>query len=472
MARVDPQRRQHRRVNRGMRFTVAVIALLSAAVACTSKEPPGSAPPVIVVFVVDSWSARHAGCYGAQGDPTPNADALAARGIRFEQTWAHSSWTLPSFGSLLASVVPTALWEPDSNARLRASLRPFPRVLADAGYDTFACWNSSLLAPRFGLDAGFASEDFDVFPSRNDFTRSADETVRDALAWLDRKPEEQPVLLSLHVFDSHLSYTPLRVTNESGARGDRFERGVPAFDATERDAETKLWIEGLHVDEIRAVDAALGALVAGLEERGRFENALIVVTSAHGEEMFEHGGFGHGHSVYEEQIAVPLIVRLPRDAHAGTNVAELVRHIDVAPTILDLVGIETPDSYQGTSLRAFWAAPTPGNEARTAGSSNAPRVAVAESLIAGPQRKAVRIGDDKLVTDDARRPLELYDLAEDPEERDDRLDRDPETAERLRAALVRWVGTAAEAPSPQFSLADDPDLRDRLDAVAHPGRAR
>lgn len=440
---------------------VGVLAVILSA--CRNDTPSKDAPPTIVLFVVDTWSARHAGCYGADGNPTPAIDALATRGIRFERTWAHSSWTLPAFGSLLASVVPTALWEPESNATLRTSLSPFPHELAKAGYDTLACWNSSLLAPRFGLDAGFSSEDYDVFPSRNDFTRSAEETVRDALAWLDRRTPETPTFLALHVFDPHLSYTPLRETTEDSERGRRFEPGVPAYTEAQRDAETMRWIEGLHVDEIRAVDNAFGALVDGLEQRGRFADALIVVTGAHGEEMFQHGGFGHGHSVYEEQIAVPLIVRLPRDARAGIVVSELVRHIDIAPTILELVGAAIPDSYQGASLRPTWS---------DADADHAPRVAIAESLIAGPQRKAVRIGTDKLVTDETRRPIELYDLAMDPDERDNRLERDAETAERLRAELVRWVGTMAEAPSPRFSLADDPDLRDRLDAVAHPGRPR
>jgi len=435
---------------------IAGIVALGCALALPACAPRPERPRTILLIVVDTLRADRLGCYGSPRDLTPHLDELARESVRFAHAQAHSPWTLPSVGSILTSVVPTALWEPGSNGRLRGDLPTLPEILARDGYHTLASVNSRLFDPRFGLDRGFAPEDYDVFPSRNDFLRPAREAVEDLLLRLDELPGSEPLFLLLHLFDPHLDYRPPRAFLErigggDDPRGDRFEPGPEIQDDDwSPDAGTRRWIERLHDAEVAAVDDAIGTLLRELARRGRADDALVVFTADHGEEFFEHGGFEHGHTVYQELLHVPLLIRIPGGAHAGTVVDAPVRQIDIAPTVLDVAGIDPPEGFQGKPLLP---PPPPGAP---------PSACVAEFLLYGSERKSVRVGRYKLVTDEWRRPFALYDLREDPAERKDVLATQPDRARDLARELVRFVGDESRAPTPRFSFSGDATLREIL----------
>ncbi len=443
-------------------FAIALAGCDRPHVPATRGETVLSSPPpeTVILVVVDTLRADRLGCLGGKTDLTPNLDAFAETAVRFTDAGAHAPWTLPSFGSILTGVVPTALWEPGTGGRLRNELRTLPEVLAERGYRTFACVNHRLFDPpeRTGLQRGFAPDDWNAFPARNDFTRSARETVDETLEWIDGLESGQRAFTLIHFFDPHLDYRPPRDLVDPGilALGNgehRFRPGAEAFEpGWDPSPDRRRWIEGLHDAEVRATDRAFGDFVDGLRERGRLDDALIVVTSDHGEEFWDHGGFEHGHTLYRELVHVPLLIRFPRDREGGRVVEETVRHIDLMPTLLDLAGAPVPEACQGTSLRSLLV-PDSARESRPI---------VAEFLLYGAERKSIRAGSHKLVCDVDRQPVALFDLERDPAELQDRLEDKPEVAERLRQELVRWVGRREQAPPERFSFRADPDLRARL----------
>lgn len=456
---------------------LALSAVLPLMAACSS-EPP-ERPRTIVLVVVDTLRADRLGCYGVDRGLTPAIDRFANESVRFQNVQAQAPWTVPAIGSIFASTVPTALWQPDSNAQLRDTLPTLPELLRDHGYRTRACVNSSVLAPRFGFARGFAADDYDDFPSRNDFTRSASETVAETLGWLEGVPAEQPVFLFVHVFDPHLDYTPPRDALQAvlgdappATAGDgRFEPGAEILEpGWSPDPAERRRIEMLHNAEVFSTDAAIGTLFDGLRQQGRFDEALVVFTSDHGEEFWEHDGFEHGHTLYDEVLRVPLLVRLPGGSHGGTAIEALVRQIDIAPSILELSDIAAPDSFQGASLMSLVDADatTGGTKAGADSPAASPeRPAIAEYLLYGDERKAIRIGRHKLITDEARRPLELYDIVADPGETTNIVDAQTAIVARLTRELERWVGPLAKAPTPEFTFDQDPDLTERLRALGY-----
>ncbi len=445
------------------RAWLATIAVTFAIVAAGCSRPSSEdRPSTIVLVVVDTLRADRLATFGGAPGRTPRMDALAEEAIAFSQAYAHAPWTLPSIGSILTGVIPTALWDPETNGVLRPTLTTLAESLTAAGYASHACVNSSLLHPRFGLARGFEEDDYDLFPSRNDFTRTADEAVDDSLSWLERQGEAQNAFLFLHLFDPHLDYLPTRESLESlgtldAERGERFEPGdevrQPSY---QPDEPTRRWIETLHDAEVLDVDRALGRLFDGLEKLGRYDDAVLVLTSDHGEEFWDHGRFEHGHTLFEELLHVPLVMRLPGGRHAGARIDAPAGHIDIVPTLLELASCATPRELQGRSLLS-----------RIGDEPASEPVVVSEFLLYGPERKAIRRGRYKLLTNEQRVPTALYDLEADPGETEDVLASRPEEAASLRAELMRWVGEATEAPRPPFRYSKDADLRRLLGALRY-----
>ncbi len=294
---------------------------------------PSAPPPDIVVVVVDTLRAdrlsaeRRLSADGGARRTTPNLDALAARGQRYTRAYAHSSWTLPSMASLLTGALPSrhGLHLADAAGHfgaLPAHLRTLPADLARRGYRTAAVVNNTFLAPAHGLDRGFVHYDYQG--ASNQQLRRAPETVAAGLTWLGE--ETTPAFLMLHLMDPHLDYDP-----PASARG-RWS-GEPPPSVADRPpgevfeevrtgrlvatAAARRHLTDLYDEEVWAVDAALGQLVAGLGER--WARTVLVVTADHGEELWDHGGFEHGHSLLGEVTRVPLVV-------AGGGVAPLVVH--------------------------------------------------------------------------------------------------------------------------------------------------
>ncbi len=423
------------------------------------QQAPPSAPDILLV-VVDSLRADHVGAYGYERPVTPHLDALAARGVVFEQAISQAPWTAASFATLLTGLVPTVHGldgdEPPIGgagskpgvAGVQKSLAATNSTLAErlraAGYRTAAFAANASVHSAFGFAQGFDSFADSPLPavSGGFAERRAEQVNQLAFEWLASAPEE-PFLLLVHYTDPHWPYDPPAPHGEDFVAG---YRGKLTADQTTRavvrlgqpisglDEEDRRYLVGLYDGEIQYTDAQLGALLDRIREQRRTRPLLTVLTADHGAEFFDHGSGSHGYSLYEEQLRVPLVVSLPGRVPRG-RVAEPVALIDVLPTVLELAGVPGGAvPMQGESLAAL---------ARGAGPP--PRASILSEAPLSGNWKALRSADgSKLIrnVDDGRQ--QLFDLRDDPGEQRD-LAGAPESAERLAALdreLARWLEEA------------------------------
>jgi len=323
-----------------------------------------------VLVLLDTLRADRLGRIHLGSSMTPRLDALGDTSIVFERAYAHAPWTLPSVASIFTSRVPS---DHGAGGRLGAftGLAPEATSLAEAlgaaGYRTHAITNVLFMGPRFGAMQGFEGLDF-VAPRDNRLHRTAEVTTSLALDWIDDRTAEGagaggPFFLVVHYLDAHLPYDPpppyrARFAAPGDAPPGRHVFGrvseMIAFRRGERtlDAETIGRLEKLYDGEVAYLDFHVGRLVDGLADRGRLDETLLVVTADHGEEFFDHGGFEHGHTLYDELLHVPLLVRPPGGAAKPRRVEGVVRLLDLAPTILELMGLPQPAEMTGRSLIA------------------------------------------------------------------------------------------------------------------------
>jgi arylsulfatase A-like enzyme len=365
--------------------------------------------------------------------------------VLFENTISQSPWTLPSFATVLTSLYPNQHGAMTIVTRVRSSVPTLAMVLKAEGYATGAVVNASVLRPEFGLDRGF--DHYDPTPSGG---RRADGTTRDVLEWIDQH-KDGPFLMFAHYFDPHEPYDPpapydtLFDQDYEGRIGNSFvlHDHFPNVVGTRFDDLHVLaprdWdhIRALYDGEIAFTDRAVGELLGGLEDRSLNDNTLIVFLSDHGEEFFEHAGFGHGHSLYGEVIRVPLMFILPGTVSQGRTVSRQVRLIDVMPTILEILGIEADIRLEGTSLLPLLTGR--GTLTQSDGMLFPPQVAFSEGMLHGSEKKGVTAHPWKLIYDFGTRQEMLFDLAADPAETCNVIDDRPEPAAPLEGMMFRTI---------------------------------
>lgn len=448
---------RHRERLRG----AAIALIFFGAAGCGSR-----APTQVVVIAVDTLRADHLGIYGAMPSPSPFLDARAERGVVFEWAFATSPWTLPSFGSLLTGLDPGTHEagiilrnHPDRAAerdrvgpRSRLKLNPSVPTLAEqlsaAGFATIALVQSPNLDPAFGLDRGF--DRYEHHHADNESIVGADAVVSRALEIIDRH-RDTPLFLLVHLFEPHLNYhapPPFggSLSKPGSASGPRLERGIRAGERTlpvagvqrlrrtsgSLSEERKRFIRAAYDEEISFVDREIERFFVGLEARGIDDEVIVILTSDHGEELFEHGGFEHGHSLYNEVLRVPLVVWNPH-SRPGRR-AKPVSLVDIAPMILDFMGVEIPAGLAG---RSPFRDPT------------SSRLLLAEGTLIGAEKQMLIRWPHKLIREVGSGRVQLFDLATDPKELRELVD--AEIVGALTAALDARLAdrepTAAPAPA-------------------------
>jgi arylsulfatase A-like enzyme len=385
----------------------------------------------LMIIGVDTLRPDHLGCYGYGRDTSPNIDKLAGRSVLFENVVSQAPWTLPSFATMLTSLYPTQHGAGDLHShgagsygtRMNTSFPPLAMMLLKQGYSTGAVVNAPALAPELGIDRGF--EFYSATPRWN--RRLADKTTEDALDWIDKNRENR-FFIFVHYFDPHLDYeppAPYDTLYDSGYRGRigssftredyyKMEKMLAREDDPEARAE---WdhIRALYDGEIRFTDKAVGELLDGLKERGLADNTLIVFLSDHGEEFFDHGGFEHGHTLYNELIRVPLMFSLPGRLPKTMRIEEQVRILDVVPTVLEILGVKPWTHLEGASLIPLI---TGEGEYASGGASLLPaRSAYSESMLYGTEKKSITAYPWKYIYDTITGEKLLFNLADDPGEK-------------------------------------------------------
>ncbi|MFT5284124.1 MAG: arylsulfatase A-like enzyme [Planctomycetota bacterium] len=317
-----------------------------------------SEAPNVLLYVSDTLRADSLACYGNAIVETPHLDQLASEGVLYEQAFAPSSWTRASMGSILSGTMPAVHGAEGRYDLLDESVVLISEILGSQGYDTAGITTNRNVGSFFGFDQGFEAGGFiELYePSTKnmvmvaELVTRADDVTRAAIDWLEQASE--PFCLIVHTIDPHSPYTPPEewdrygdgiASSATGTHEDLFALGKKH---TQADVERIL---SLYYGEIAFNDAAIGELLDWLKQRGMYDRTITVFTSDHGEEFWELGERGHGKTVNEKSLHVPLLVRFPSKLEA-TRTSDFVSTVDILPTILELANAEAPEWLRGASL--------------------------------------------------------------------------------------------------------------------------
>jgi len=401
------------------------LAALIAVVSAFFAALPAPGKPHVIVFMVDTLRADHLGVYGYPLPTSPTLDAFARESLVFERAYAQSSWTRASVGSLFTGLFPSRHGAYTPFRNLRSDVATLAALLRREGYATASFVANPNLLPIFGFGKGF-DEVRDIGASARSGRAGipgarAREVVDGVLDYLDHRPS-RPLFLYVHLLDPHgpygAPYGPFRKAFLPGPDASAQERNVALYDG-----------------EIAYVDHHFGRLLERLKADGLYEDAFIFVMSDHGEEFGDHGGHGHGHTLYDELLRVPLILRQPGAQGAGTIVRQPVRLLDVLPTLADELGFQAPVDVDGRSFSGLLS--------RRQTASYEPLL-FAELLSKGHAITSLVEGDRKLIRrrlPEARSGDQVFDLSADPGERVNLAEREIETRRKLGAKLDAVVAT-------------------------------
>ena len=410
---------------------------------------PQPEPATVVLITSDTHRAAYLGTAGLGVDiSTPNLDALAARGVLFEDCLASSNNTLPAHVSLMTGLDPAATGVANNRTKLSFRAATLAETYAGAGYVTMAVTSAKHMNdPWSGLGQGF---DRFSWPSRGR-EQAATDTLDEALDWLNDVPGAS-VFLWVHLFDVHRPYEPREeLARQYYGDGDPYRASLPkpAWPrpgnlARVRDAA---WVESLYRGEVSQLDGELARLL----DHERIEGGLIAFTADHGESLGEQGIWWNHLGVYPAVLHVPLILAWP-GAPAGKRVRFPVHQTDVARTLLGLSGLDE-HSLGGRDLAPIWAGALPAESARFALGSDGQ----AASVTVGGWHLVVNLDNlhaEHFTVDIAgETPVQLFHLAKDPGCERDLSSADRERVQVMGRALVRWL-EGAEAGLAESNLID------------------
>jgi arylsulfatase A-like enzyme/tetratricopeptide (TPR) repeat protein len=398
------------------------------------------APRNVLLISLDTLRADRVGAYGYAAAQTPALDALARRGLRFEQATTVVPLTLPAHSSLLTGTFPAWHGVRDNGGfYLGDDQVTLAEHLKAQGFRTGGFVGAFVLDRRWGIAQGFDRffDDFDLekfgdTPSMDAIQRPGSEVVDRALEWL-AEDRATPFFAWVHLYDPHTPY----------AAPEPYRSRFPAS------------MSGAYDAEIAASDAQVGRLLDALEQQGRLHETLVVVVGDHGEMLGEHGEQTHGFFIYDAAVRIPLIVAGP--GVAARAVKDQVRIVDVMPTVLDLLGQARPEAVQGVSLMPLARGERLGLVAHS--ESWYPRYHYGWSEL-----QSIQDGRYKYIR--APRP-ELYDLASDPHEGQDLGD----AARRatMDAALSEMLARTTNEDAAKGPQAVDSETEERLAALGYVG---
>ena len=347
------------------RKAVAALALCLAATACSKDEAPDApislpSPTLptlpegngnglnLLLLSVDTLRADHLGAYGYGPPTSPAIDRLAKESTLFEQAYAPRGVTWPSLGSLMTSRYPVQHGVRANGMMMDESELTLAEILRDKGYSCAAFISGNAIDQRWeGFEGVETAKDPDI--------------ARQGIEWLNRS-RDGPFFLWLHFYGTHGPYAPPEEyqkrfsPNYTGPfEGTKQHTDAITLHQKELEPEDLNYLIGLYDALIARTDDLLKEVLASLESRGLAQKTLVVFTSDHGEDLYDHNKyFFHLASVYDSSLHIPLIFRLPGVVPEGLRVSSLVEMIDVSPTILKLLGFSTTPSFEGTSLGPFF----------------------------------------------------------------------------------------------------------------------
>lgn len=456
-------------------LTVIVLALLPAFSLFSESTQPN-----LLFVMIDTLRADHVGCYGYERGTTPSIDRLAEEGVRFDQMIASSSWTMPSLMTMFTSLPASLHGVVNQESRLGKGVTTLAEKLSEAGYETAGFISNPLAHSKFGYGRGFELyDDYSVFLAAdlNLFeeleggtgirTLSSSPMIsRRAVKWLGKKRNpDKPFFLFLLYFDPHADYTPPppydRRFGKSWADRDRnigLMRKKTIF--TDREKEQ---VVALYDGEVLFTDKHIGEVIEYLTDAGLSGNTLKIVVADHGEEFWDHGGTGHGQTLYDELVRIPCIIHWPANLPDPMVVRRQVCHADLMPTVLDAFELPVPKQCRGHSLLPLM---------ESLDQPQRPDIVFTETEVRKMNIKAARSNKGKLIWDLQGNRKAAYDLVSDPREQDPNSPADLPEAGKLDRAIEHWWRRIVAERGPEVITRTkpaelDPQLRRAMRALGY-----
>jgi arylsulfatase A-like enzyme len=413
----------------------------------------------VILYLVDTLRADKLSAYNpGTAVLTPGMDRFAQKAAVFERSHAPANWTKPSVATLMSSRLPWQHGAVTHEAVMPDDVPLVQELMQEHGFYTAGFVTNGFITGKFGFKRGW----HDWSHSGASGRARAAIVVDDVLSWLDTRPAIQPFFIYIHTTDPHSPYAPpgdlLELYDPEPYAGvvnfgrDRTLLAAIREDGLELDARDRVRLEALYDGEVTYHDEQFARLVEGLELRGLGSDTLVVFVADHGEEFYDHGSVGHGQTLHEEMLHVPIVIRWPGVTDRAVRIDDPAGLVDVAPTILEALGLPVPLDMEGRSLVPLLLGERP----------NAPRVTVSGTK---DHWRSIVVGRFKLIEHATSRHTttpSLFDLEADPGELHDLSASLPLTLRYLRGLLgLRLAGIASAAGKATSTLIDG-DTRHQL----------
>ena len=432
--------------------------------------------PSVILIIADTLRADHVGAYGSTATKTPAMDRLAKDGVVFENAFANSTWTRPSVATILTSLYPSSHKVMYKTDLLPDGVTTITETMKDAGYRTVGYVTNINVAPSFRFEQGFEEYYYlspEFFFGATDsgsklafysgmrlirerffstskwvqyYYQDAQTVNGAALPWLDRNGTGAFFTL-IHYMDPHDPYFEIPYNGVAVARVD-----TPNPDPSQRDR-----MATLYASNVEYLDRFIGNLIEALKASGQYDDTVIALVADHGEEFYEHKGWWHGTTLYDEESRVPFVVKLARNARAGTRVKSPAQLLDLSPTLVAAAKVEAPETWQGRDL--FSDAP-------------APEALFQEEDHEGNVLHSIRTERWKLIVANEGNPrglppIELFDIQADPKETKNVAAANPQVVEKLSSDLVALKAHAASRAVSGESGVIDEATRQKLESLGY-----
>lgn len=433
-------------------------------------EPEATEPARnVVVILIDTIRADVFEPIGGEGSETdtPEFDKLTKEATVFTAAYDNENWTKPSVATVLSGLYPVTHDAKQQEDVLDKGVELLSQQLKDKGFKTGAFIANGYVSDKFGFKKGW---DGWVNYIREGKNSRAEHVYDDAIEWLEKNKDDR-FFLYVQTIDPHVPYRKHDETDRyydgtyTGRIGDMLagKEQADLSGSSKLSADDHKWIKALYQGEVTYHDKHMGRLIAKLRELGVMEDTLLVITNDHGEELNDHGKMGHGHSLYDELVHAPLLIRMPGRLPEGEIKNEPVESVDIAPTVLELLGIEPEQDHEGISL-------VPLMEGKPA---QRPFYAVTEFLKYG---RSIRVGKWKMIGS-SRSWKKLFDISKDPGEQDNKI----EAAPIARRMCEIHMTEALANPNKRFrqlkartgrtfkskNVEMDPELKKQLEALGY-----
>ena len=434
----------------------------------------GRGSPNVYLIVLDAASAEFFGCYGAGDGASPNIDALASESILFERAYSQTPTTVSSTASLLTGVRATTHLM-TSLTRLKPEFRTAAELLKEQGFGAFGfIGNPFGGAEELGFARGYdacvqvyaldALQKTRATEKSSKFKVCLPEDINEQVFGLLSRFDKSGTFVYIHYLQPHKPYDPpeeylrrfdpdrLGKCRCGGADWDELHDRFMLANRQGRATRTTIeHIRARYRANIRYVDAGVGALLDKLKAEGLYDDALIVLTSDHGDAFFKHKLFGHNTTLYDDMTRIPLLVKFPKsDGIVHRRIPNSVETIDVLPTLFDYLGLSRPEVFEGDSLWPL-----------ILGEAKEPSRPEVVTCTVQRNKHAIRVRDYKYIYN-RNGPEELYNLRTDPDEQRNLVGAERAKASALRAKLESMVDLVGGK-----TIESDNDLRSdpRMDAL-------